>query len=154
MRKEEIIAQIITEIRRNQDPHATENDSRDRQQPEEEVRLDDTATTHPTKDDCEQAMECLTRRLALQREIGDRAGMSRTLFNMGYVCRMQGETQEDAIDTTLHFLVAYWIAREIGETRVLRALEELTHDLEVVSKGADGLAAWEALAAEYPPPWE
>jgi len=34
----------------------------------------------------------------------------------------------------------------------LRALEELAHDLEVVPEGADGLAVWEALAAELFPP--
>ncbi|VFM96888.1 MAG: hypothetical protein BECKG1743D_GA0114223_100874 [Candidatus Kentron sp. G] len=150
MRKDEIIA----EIRRNLDALAAENPSRDGQRPGEEAGLDDTATIHWTEEDRKQALDRLTRRLALQREVGDRAGMCRTLFNMGYVCRTQGDTQDDALNTTVHFLVAYWIARETGETRVLRALEELAHDLEVVPEGADGLAAWEALAAEVPPPWE
>nr|VFK15115.1 MAG: hypothetical protein BECKLPF1236B_GA0070989_107210 [Candidatus Kentron sp. LPFa] len=121
----------------------------------EEVSSDDTTAIHQTEEECELALDRLTRRLAIQREIGDRAGMCRTLFNMGYICRTQGETQEDAINTMIHFLAAYWIAKETGETRVLCALEELAHDLEVVSEGAEGLAVWERLAMElFPPLWE
>nr|VFJ60323.1 MAG: hypothetical protein BECKFW1821B_GA0114236_105517 [Candidatus Kentron sp. FW]VFJ62588.1 MAG: hypothetical protein BECKFW1821A_GA0114235_11315 [Candidatus Kentron sp. FW] len=149
MRKDEIFA----EIRRNLDALAAENHSRDGQLPGEEADFR-TVTSHWTKDDCKQALERLTRRLEFQRQVRDRAGMCRTLFNIGYVYRAQGETQEDTINTTIHFLVAYWIARQIGETRVLRALEKLAHELEVVPEGADGLAVWERLAAEVPPPWE
>nr|VFK50126.1 MAG: hypothetical protein BECKTUN1418E_GA0071001_10014 [Candidatus Kentron sp. TUN]VFK51146.1 MAG: hypothetical protein BECKTUN1418F_GA0071002_10014 [Candidatus Kentron sp. TUN]VFK57339.1 MAG: hypothetical protein BECKTUN1418D_GA0071000_106113 [Candidatus Kentron sp. TUN] len=91
-------------------------------------------------------MTYLTQSLEIRREIGDRASLCATLFNIGHIHLSQQEIQE-AIG---HFVAVYRIARKIGEAQILSALEGLGHQLGV-PEGENGLALWEKLASEFPP---
>jgi hypothetical protein len=81
-------------------------------------------------------MNYLKQSLDIQKEIGDRAGLCATLFNMGHIHR-QNKDQPQALSA---WVSAFQIAREIGQSQALEELKKLAGQL-----GGEGLEFWERL---------
>ena len=88
--------------------------------------------------DYERALGYLQQSLAISQEIGDKAGLCATLFNMGHI-HMQNNQPREAISA---WVTVYLIARQINEAQALQALANLAPHLGL----PPGLDGWEALA--------
>ena len=84
-----------------------------------------------------EAMPYFQRSLAISQEIGDKAGLCATLFNMGHIHIQNNEVQE-AVSA---WLTVYSIAKAINEHAALQALAKLAPQLGLEG----GLQGWEAL---------
>ena len=76
--------------------------------------------------------------MTIRQQIGDKAGLCATLFNIGRIHAQNNQMQE-AISMWVN---SYTIARQIGYARILQELEELLPQLDM-PEGVDG---WEQLA--------
>jgi tetratricopeptide (TPR) repeat protein len=88
--------------------------------------------------DYETALDYLKRSLAIQQQIGDKAGLCATLFNMGHIHKQNNQMQE-AVSA---WVTAYLIAKQINLAQVLQALANLAPSLGLPA----GLDGWEGLA--------
>ncbi|HMN00569.1 MAG TPA: hypothetical protein PKC99_16295, partial [Anaerolineales bacterium] len=80
----------------------------------------------------------LKQSLDIRRQIGDKAGLCATLFNMGHI-HAQNEQIQEALGA---WLTVYKIAKEINEYQALQALSQLAPQLGL----PEGLEGWEMLA--------
>ena len=85
--------------------------------------------------DFDTALDYLKQSLKITREIGDRAGLCVTLFNIAHIHRAKKEGEQ----ATSNFVKAYVVAKEIGYSQILEALESMTQD-------QGGLAFWGNMA--------
>ncbi|MDS4029710.1 MAG: hypothetical protein RKO66_06525, partial [Candidatus Contendobacter sp.] len=81
----------------------------------------------------------LEESLAIQRAIGDRAGLCPTLFNIGHLHWRKDEHQQ----ALACWATTYRIAKEIGLSEALMNLEQLAKRL-----GGSGLEDWERLSQQ------
>jgi tetratricopeptide (TPR) repeat protein len=105
----------------------------------EGTTLNNIATVSLARVDYDAALKYLEASRAIQREIGVRAEMSRTLFNIASAHWERGEKDQ----ALAGWLAAYRLAKAIGYAPALQALDDLARQL-----GGEGLAYWEALAAQ------
>ena len=105
----------------------------------EGVTLNNLSQIYHARGDYDTALEYLKQSLGIRREIGDRAGEGVTLHNMGHLYLTKNE-HEAAIGC---FLGAYLIAKQIGYSELLKALDGLAKGL-----GGNGLELWEQLAQQ------
>ena len=91
--------------------------------------------------DYETALEYLKQSLAIQQEIGDKAGLCFTLFNIGHIYH-QNEEVNEAMNAWIN---VYLIAKPMQLAQVLEALNRLADDLGL----SGGLQAWEQLAKQF-----
>jgi len=82
----------------------------------------------------------LEQSLQISQEIGDIAGLSRVLFNMGHIY-LENEEITEAISA---WVTVYQLASQIGLAQVLDALAGLADSLGLEG----GLDAWAKLAAQ------
>jgi tetratricopeptide (TPR) repeat protein len=88
--------------------------------------------------DYETALSYLKQSLVIQKQIGDRAGLCATLFNIGHIHTQNNQTQE-AISAWVN---SYVIAKQIGLVQGLQVLARLAPQLGM----PEGLEGWEQLA--------
>ena len=88
--------------------------------------------------DYETALAYLKQSLDIMRQIGDKAGLCATLFNMGHIHAQKGEIQE-AVSA---WVTVYLIAKQINEFQALQALSKLAPQLGL----PEGLEGWEMLS--------
>jgi len=93
----------------------------------------------------ETALDYLKKSLAIQQEIGDKAGLCATLFNMGHIY-MQNNERQKAMQA---WLEVYGIAKKIQLAQGLQALEKLANELGLPGGGLNG---WETLAGKLDEP--
>ena len=87
------------------------------------------------------ALTYLQQALAISQQIGDKAGLCATLFNMGHIHAQNKQIQE-AVSA---WVTVYLIAKQINEYRVLQALSQLAPQLGLPA----GLQGWEMLAQRF-----
>ncbi len=90
--------------------------------------------------DYEMAMDYLKRSLAIQREIGDLAGLCTTKFNMGHIY-WQYDDQTNALSSWVN---VYKMAKKMNLAQALQALESLASDIGL----AGGFEGWEQLSLQ------
>jgi len=100
--------------------------------------LGQTGKLHIHIGDYETALAYLKPSLDIRRQIGDKAGLCATLFNMGHI-HMQNKQVREAFSA---WVTAYVIAKQIGYAQVLQALANLAPQLGL----PEGLEGWEELA--------
>jgi len=105
----------------------------------EGATLNNLSQIYKARGDDDTALRYLEDSLAIQRAIGDRAGLCATLFNMGHIHWQKNERQQ----AFAYWAATYRIAKEIGYTEVLAALENLAKRL-----GGSGLEDWERLSQQ------
>ncbi len=88
--------------------------------------------------DYETALAYLKQSLDICRQIGDKAGLCATLFNIGHIHAQKDEMGE-AVSA---WVTVYVIARQINEFQALQALSKLAPQLGL----PEGLEGWEMLA--------
>lgn len=88
--------------------------------------------------DYQTVLSYLNQSLNIWRQIGDRAGLCVTLFNMGHIHVQKGEMKE-AVGAGV---TVYIIAKQINKYQTLQALTNLAPQLGL----PEGLEGWEALA--------
>jgi hypothetical protein len=86
------------------------------------------------------ALAYLKQSLAIWQQIGDKAGLCVTLFNMGHI-HAQNNQMQDAAGA---WVTAYLIAKPMRLAQVLQALAQLAPQLGL----PEGLAGWERLARQ------
>ncbi|MEI6847107.1 MAG: tetratricopeptide repeat protein, partial [Chlorobiaceae bacterium] len=86
------------------------------------------------------ALDYLKQSLAIRQEIGDRAGLCSTLFNMGHIQR-QNDDMPNALSS---WVTVYRIASQINFAQALEALADLAPRLGL----PEGLEGWEKLATQ------
>ncbi len=87
-----------------------------------------------------EAMPFLKQSLAIRQQIGDKAGLCATLFNMGHIY-MQNKQVQEAVSA---WVTVYGIAKQINEYQALQALSKLAPQLGL----PEGLEGWEKLAGQ------
>ncbi|WP_292989666.1 tetratricopeptide repeat protein [Nitrosomonas sp.] len=92
----------------------------------------------------ETALDYLKKSLAIQQEIGDKAGLCATLFNIGHIHLQNGEVP----DALKAWITVYGIAKKIHLAQALQALESLADNLGLPG----GLDGWETLAGKLDKP--
>ena len=88
--------------------------------------------------DYDTALTYLKQSLAIRQQIGDKAGLCATLFNMGHIHAQNNQLQE-AVSA---WVTVYGIAKQINEYQALQALAKLAPQLGM----PEGLQGWEMLA--------
>jgi len=88
--------------------------------------------------DYETALSYLKQSLAIMQQIGDKAGLCATLFNIGHI-HLQNDENQEAVDA---WVTVYLLAKQMNLARVLSALANLAPELGM----PEGLAGWEMLA--------
>ena len=91
--------------------------------------------------DYDTALAYLQQSLQIWQEIGDKAGLCATLFNMGHIHRQNGSIQE-AVGA---WVTVYVLAKKIRLAQALQALAQLAPQLGL----PDGLEGWEMLARQF-----
>lgn len=97
-----------------------------------------TGKLHIHIGDYETALAYLKQSLDIMRQIGDKAGMCVTLFNMGHMYARAEKIQEAAG----MWVNSYLLAKQIGYAEVLKSLANLAPQLGL----PEGLEGWEMLA--------
>jgi tetratricopeptide (TPR) repeat protein len=96
------------------------------------------ATTAHAQGDYETALKYLQQSLAIWQQIGDKAGLCATLFNMGHI-HMQNNQVKEAVNA---WVTVYVLAKQMNLAQALQALAKLAPQLGL----PEGLAGWENLA--------
>lgn len=104
----------------------------------------DLKTRGKAQGDYETALTYLKQSLAIQQQIGDKAGLCATLFNMGHLYAQNNQIQE-AVSA---WVTVYRIAKPMNLAQALQALANLAPRLGL----PEGLAGWEALAQQMQSP--
>jgi len=104
--------------------------------------LGQTGKQHLHLGDYEIALDYLKQSLAIRQEIGDKAGLCATLFNMGHI-HLQNEEPAEALQT---WLTVYQLAKPMNQADALTALENLASQLGLPG---EGLQAWESLLQQH-----
>jgi len=105
------------------------------------LELNNLATTALANDDHASALHYSTRALKIAQDSGDKVGECAVLLNRGHIM-LNYVTHEECV---LIWLQAYRIAKQIGFTPVLEALEEMSIQLR-----GEGLEFWETLSLVTP----
>ena len=106
---------------------------------EESTTLNKLSQIYQARGDYETALRYLEESLAIQRAIGDRAGLCIALLNISHIYWKKEEHQQ----ALAYWIRTYQIAKEIDYTEVLAALENLAKRL-----GGSGLEYWERLSQQ------
>jgi len=99
-----------------------------------------TGALFPTRGAIIPALTYLKDSLAIRQQIGDKAGLCATLFNIGHIHLQKKENQE-AISA---WVTVYRIAKPMGLAQALQALSDLAPNLGM----PPGLDGWEKLALQ------
>lgn len=84
------------------------------------------------------ALDSLNQSLAITREIGDKAGLCATLFNIGHIHLQKDEFPQAA----QAWVTVFRLAKTMRLAQALDALESLANKLELPG----GLDGWETLS--------
>jgi hypothetical protein len=87
------------------------------------------------------ALTYLKQSLAIRQQIGDKAGLCATLFNMGHI-HVQNEQIQEALEA---WVTVYVIAKGMNLAQALQALANLAPHIGL----PEGLEGWEGLAQQY-----
>lgn len=104
--------------------------------------LGQTGKLHLHLGDYETALTYLKQSLAICQQIGDKAGLCATLFNMGHI-HAQNKQMAEAASA---WVTVYLIAKQINLAQVLQALADLAPKVGL----PEGLEGWEMLAQQMP----
>lgn len=88
--------------------------------------------------DYETALTYLKQSLDIRRQIGDKAGLCATLFNMGHI-HAQNKQMQEAVSA---WVTVYVMAKQMNLAQALQALSDLAPQLGL----PEGLEGWERLA--------
>ena len=110
--------------------------TKNRQQ--EGLALNNVSQIYYARGDYETSLDYLNQSLAIQQEIGDKAGLCATLFNIGHI-HLQNE---DKVEAMRVWTTVYTIAQKVELAQALDELEKLAVNVGL-SNGLDG---WENLA--------